>query len=140
MIIAIPGKPQPKERPRRAQAKSGKVVWYTPAATQRYERHVATCALAARQLWTATHHLDWPLLDAYEVQLEVTFRDKRIADLDNVIKSVVDGAEGVLWRNDRQCVRKTAWRTAPSKEREGVTMIVTLRPADYLPAFMDPTT
>ncbi len=126
LSITIVGKPQPKERARQGRTRAGKAIWYTPERTRRYQRAVATAALLARQTWQTIHGTTWPLDASYEVWVSLTFRDRRIADGDNCLKSVLDGAEGVLWRNDRQVVSKHVWRTAPSKVDEGVRVEVRL--------------
>ena len=93
----VPGKPQPKQRPRR----SSKGVWYTPAPTKRYESSVAyRAALAARnQHWRKTS-------DQVVMRVAIFWPDKRRRDADNLLKSVQDGISksGVIWDDDCQCL------------------------------------
>ena len=58
-----------------------------------YEKHVATCALAARPP-------RWPLGARYALCVHVA-KDTR-ADLDNVLKGIADSLTGICWKDDRQ--------------------------------------
>jgi len=90
MTFSIPGKPQPKQRAR----KGANGRWYTPEATQKYERLVGACALVRSKMWR---------IDArYTVTIHVFAPDKRRRDLDNVAKSILDGLNGILWADDAQ--------------------------------------
>lgn len=111
----IPGPPQPKERPRRGRL--GR--WYTPDATKRYERHVKGCAVAAKM----AHGECWPMGAAYRVKMLVWFQDLRRRDLDNVVKAVLDGLNGVLWDDDSQVVELSIGR-AVDRDRPRVDVVV----------------
>ena len=86
--LSVPGRPVPKSRPRTGQ---GRV--YTPARTRDYERAVKEVAqLSCKhplegELWMSAHFY---------------FRDNKAGDIDNYIKSIFDGMEGVCFHNDRQ--------------------------------------
>lgn len=90
------GSPQPKER---ARGWGGR--WVTPEKTRDYERLVGMVASVRRPP-------EWPLEGTYRVEVHAYFGDRRPRDVDNVAKSVLDGLNGVLWRDDRQVVRITA--------------------------------
>jgi Holliday junction resolvase RusA-like endonuclease len=106
MIFKIPGRPQPKQRPRKGR--SGK--FYTPAATKAYEKKVAQIALEARQQCRQTL-LKGPVklkLIVCKDYVNVDILPHKgaarhgAADLDNIVKAVADGMEGVLYDNDSQ--------------------------------------
>ena len=93
LAFVIPGRPQGKQRPR--LGKGGCV--YTPTATKKYERAVANWALVCRpRIW----RLDWPIA----VEVSCYFSDERCHDIDNVLKAVMDGMNGVLYHDDSQVV------------------------------------
>lgn len=89
----IPGRPVPKERPRVGRGRT-----YTPQRTHAYEDVVA---------WTVKGAYPGLKVDAdHDWRLAVTFvlGDRRKRDIDNLVKSVMDGLEGVVWANDNQVV------------------------------------
>ena len=95
--FTVPGKPQGKQRPR--LGKGGRV--YTPSATRRYELAVAWAALGARPaLWAKTGR--------FVVEVTMYFPDWRRRDVDNVLKAVLDGMQGVLYEDDSQVVVASA--------------------------------
>lgn len=115
--FSVPGKAVGKARARVA-LRRGTVVAYTPAETRRYEAAVrAAAALAVRE----------PIDGPVAVRIDVSFcpppswskrrREEAVAlglphagrpDLDNVIKSVLDGLSGIAFADDRQVVEIVA--------------------------------
>ena len=113
MIISftIPGQPQGKGRPRVGSI-GGHARMFTPAKTVAYEGLIAHAAQQARG--------DLPLLDGPLVvnlvlhcQIPASWSKKKQQqalageirpttkpDIDNVLKAVLDGCNGVLWRDD----------------------------------------
>lgn len=89
------GPPVPKARARRG--KGGH--WHTPKQTAEYEKLVAWHALARRRLIES-----WPLDGSYRIECAIYFPDERRRDSDNVLKSVLDACNGVLWNDDAQVV------------------------------------
>ncbi len=87
------GPPVPKERPR----VSGR--GRTPDRTRAYERHVGICALAARQALRETWPVDGCL---YAIELRIFEAPRQRGDVDNYLKSILDGCQGVLYGNDRR--------------------------------------
>ena len=90
MQFTIPGRPVPKSRPR-----SGKGKVYTPARTREYEQAVRFTASASCQK---------PLQGEVWVAARFYFHDKKHGDIDNYIKSIFDGIQGVCFQDDRQVV------------------------------------
>ena len=90
-VLIIPGCPVPCGRPR--STLQGHV--YMPERTRKYERMVRRLASAVFQA-------------PYEgpVELRATFMlpDRRRRDLDNLVKSVMDGLNGVAFLDDSQVV------------------------------------
>ena len=123
------GPPQPKER---ARAWGGRHV--TPEKTRNYERLVGAVASLRRPP-------DWLLDGSYRVEVHAYFADRRPRDVDNVAKSVLDGLNGVLWRDDRQVVRiaseKHVDRLRPRAEVR-VELIVPEEPTKRLYALGQP--
>lgn len=107
------GPPQGKGRPRVGRAGQN-VRMFTPAKTLAYEGLVAHCgatAMGDRQLFTGPVELRL-LID---VQIPASWSKKKQAqalageilpttkpDVDNVIKAIGDGLNGVVWKDDVQ--------------------------------------
>ncbi len=88
--FTVPGNPVPKARPR--VLRSG--ITYTPKTTKVYEARIGWAAKAA---WRE------PVLTQRGLGMTIHFGCGRLtADVDNLAKSVLDGCEGVLYRNDNQ--------------------------------------
>ena len=140
----VPGKPVAKGRPKFARRGPG-VVAITPAKTREYEAGVASVAHAAM---LRGGHAE-PFAGALTLTVEVTvappvsWSAKRRAeacdgfiaptkrpDLDNFIKAVLDGCDGVVWRDDSQVVGLDARKHFG--EQPGVRVVVVQ--ADVRPA------
>lgn len=91
--FTIPTRPRPKQRPR--VGRYGNV--YTPQQTKDYEDMVA---LYARQAGAK--------LTEEPIAIEATFyfKDKRIPDLDNCAKALLDGLQEIVYKNDKQVVEQ----------------------------------
>ena len=93
----IPGTPVPKARAR-ASKFGGK--HRTPDKTRKYESLVASCAFAA----VAKHRRAggiWVQDVEYTIVIIAVFPDRRVRDLDNILKSILDGCNKVVWDDDR---------------------------------------
>jgi Holliday junction resolvase RusA-like endonuclease len=102
----FPGEPVPKGRPRSTH--SGHT--YTPTRTKQGEEAIRW-ELKAQ----GAKPIDQPTLVAVNLQ----FRCKsKTADLDNLVKLVLDAAQGFLWENDRQVCRIVAEVERGSSEPE----------------------
>lgn len=109
----IPGTPVAKGRAR-ISTLGGKIRSFTPAKTVAYERDVAT---AAREAMGGRAPLEGAVELSLFVELHVPpswSKKRQLAalageakptgrpDLDNYIKSVCDGGNGILWHDDAQ--------------------------------------
>lgn len=121
VAFTVPGAPVPKGRARSRLVKTrdGRqfVSHYTPDETTRYENLIRMCA---RDAMHDRYPLDGPLLLEVTVVLPIpaswSGRRKRDAavgaigaskkpDLDNFIKAIADGCNGVAWVDDSQVVK-----------------------------------
>ncbi|HPU35322.1 MAG TPA: RusA family crossover junction endodeoxyribonuclease [Bacillota bacterium] len=89
--FTIPGRPVPKQRPR--AGKNGNI--YTPKNCREYEKAVGR---AAREVFVNPY--DGPV----ELQVKIYLASKG-GDLDNYIKAISDGLNGIAWRDDSQVSR-----------------------------------
>ncbi len=89
--FTVPGRPRPKQRPRKG--KYGNM--YTPRETQEYERKVAWYALKAMR---GKDKITGPV----GVEIRLYYKGKRVADIDNCAKAIMDGMVGVIFNDDRQ--------------------------------------
>lgn len=86
------GQPIPKARPRVAKGRA-----YTPTTTKNWEELVAQYANLAML------HEGWHLVtNPVEVYMEFYRQDQKKADLDNLIKGVLDACNGVVYADDKQ--------------------------------------
>ena len=110
--FTVDGPPVGKERPRRG--KHG--VWYTPRKTLDYESKVRTAFLQAKQASAEECRGD-------RVQIKVFMAIARRPDLDNILKAVVDGLQGVAYANDRTITAMTI-RVVPTTGPSYVEVMV----------------
>lgn len=101
MLIAftIPGPPVPKGRPRFSQ---GRV--HTPKKTKDYEKHVQSCANAALLMHAGRTGKPWPGQREMDVRCTFHVAGKRRGDIDNLLKAILDGCNGILFDDDRLVV------------------------------------
>ena len=112
----IPGKPQAKQRPRH-----GKGFTYTPKETVQFENWVRLCFRQAKQ-----EKLDGAL------SAEIVFIYKKPktskkdyparSDIDNCIKSVIDGLQGLAFDNDNQIVEIHATKSYGQEDMTTVSI------------------
>ena len=87
--FTVPGRPRGKERPR--MGRNGR--FYTPKTTKEYEGSVAWYARMA--------YKDEPIKQP--VRLDLTIRSsKSKADISNILKSIEDGMNGIIYIDDKQ--------------------------------------
>lgn len=92
----IDGNPVGKERPR--IGKHGNV--YTPSKTVDYQKNVGQSALVARN----RAGIFAPLEDSIFVEMKMYFVTTKSPDIDNVIKSVLDGMNKIMYKDDAQVI------------------------------------
>lgn len=123
IAFVVPGEPQGKGRPRIGRV-GAQARMFTPAKTVAYEGLIA---MAAQQAMAGAVPLDGPVLlevDMVHVMPASWSKKKRAAaglptckpDMDNVIKAVGDGCNGVVWQDDRQIaviLAQRAWGDRP---------------------------
>jgi Holliday junction resolvase RusA-like endonuclease len=91
IVFTVMGKPIAKERPR-----LGRGGTYTPKKTKDYESDVRNAAQEAMQGKP-------PLTGLIQLSMVIWRADGRQADVDNIVKSVMDGMQkGGVYRNDSQ--------------------------------------
>lgn len=137
--FSVPGQPQGKGRPRVGQI-AGHARMFTPAKTIAYEGFIALQA----QIAMAGHDLvEGPVLVRMFIALQVptswSQKKQRAAldglhfpttkpDVDNTVKAVFDGLNGVVWRDDVQVVDlqlTKRYSASPRVEVEVVPIVVT---------------
>lgn len=125
-IFFIDGIPIPKGRPR-ATARGAYTILYTPTATKEYEAHVAE---------VATKHIPKTGMIMGPIAISLTFYlkpPKKYAkkmgtphvtrpDVDNLAKAILDGLEGILYKNDAQVTTLYAHKCYGDKPRVGVSV------------------
>lgn len=89
--VAIPGKPVPKGRPRFARGRT-----YTPQTTIDYERKI-------RDAWLEKYPALFIEKDVkLVVHVEAYSKTAARADVDNYLKSALDGTQGTIFGDDAQ--------------------------------------
>lgn len=123
--MLIPGEPQGKARPR-ATVVGGHARVYTPKTTATYENLVRLCFLEQNKgaepekgpvqiemvfYFAPPKSAYWPVNSKHNGELKDGWLDKRQTskpDIDNLVKSVLDGLNGVAFKDDSQIWRVTA--------------------------------
>lgn len=106
--IIIPGRPIPKARPRFSE-KAGKYYVYTAKDTRVFERQVAFLA------WNVFKGK--PLVGDIAISISLYFKNRHTPDIDNCVKSLLDGLQGAAYENDRQVKRISVERFQDVNER-----------------------
>ena len=108
IAFIVPGRPQSKQRPR--LGRGGRV--YTPKATHRYERSVASAFLVATGGRRCAGYRG-----PVEMSIRCVYATMHRRDLDNVVKAVCDGLNGIAYADDCQVVSIRAERCQGGEER-----------------------
>ena|SRR3990172_5097897 len=90
--FSVPGQPIPKGRPR--VLRSG--ITYTPKYTREHEKAIRAYARGAFGFSKADPK------SHFELSATFYMRGNRKADLDNLLKCVMDGITGAIWEDDSQ--------------------------------------
>lgn len=114
--FVVPGQPVAKGRPRFAR-RGAHVVAYTPAKTATYENLVKLAAMVAM---CGTEPTAAPVVLSINLDMQIpaswskkrrelaaagTIAPTKKPDVDNVLKGIKDGCNGIIWRDDAQVVR-----------------------------------
>jgi Holliday junction resolvase RusA-like endonuclease len=98
--LIIYGKPVGKARPRFSRKKNGGVTTFTPYETKLYEQGVKTLAQVAM---FGKEMIDGPVkvtIKAYFQHNKKTGWHISRPDLDNIVKAILDGLNGVVFKDD----------------------------------------
>jgi Holliday junction resolvase RusA-like endonuclease len=132
--FTVPGRPRAKARPWASSA-NGRAHVYTPKGTATYE---ATVRVAAHAALGDRPRIDGPVKIAICVRLEPprstgkAARSRMLAgeqtptkrpDLDNIVKGVLDGCNGIVFQDDCDIIKLEAEKMYHITE--GVDVIVT---------------
>ncbi len=110
VFFTIPGRPVPKQRPR--MGKKGNI--YTPKKCREYESAVG---------WTARKVFKNPYDGPVSLQVRIYLAEAG-GDLDNYVKSIQDGLNGIAWRDDRQITRLKASKTIRPGKTERAEVVI----------------
>jgi Holliday junction resolvase RusA-like endonuclease len=110
--FVVPGRPCPKARPRMA-VRGNRAYVYTSEKTREYEELVG---LYAKQ------HVNKPLKCPVEAEIILYFHKGRTPDLDNCLKSILDGLNKVVYEDDCQVKRIKAEIRKDEFERADITI------------------
>jgi len=125
-IFFINGTPIPKGRPR-AAVRGTHTILYTPNRTKEYEDHVAEVAsmnipktgvILGPIAISLTFHMKAPKKYAKKMETPHVTRP----DVDNLAKAILDGLEGVMYKNDAQVTTLYAHKCYGDKPRVGVSI------------------
>lgn len=119
LVFTVNGPPIGKQRPRWS-SKTG--AMYTPDKSARYEKLIRQAAYIAVKTYAQEHGV-WPVDAEYSITLDVFHRDRRWPDVDNVLKSVLDGLNTVAYLDDKQVSKLVASRNM-DKRRPRVEVIL----------------
>lgn len=124
--MVIYGTPIGKGRPRFGRGKDGKMVTYTPRKTKDYEQCIKTIAQIAMVNRTI---IEGPV----KVVIHAFFNHKKKSgwhvsrpDLDNVIKAILDGLNGIVYVDDTQVAELTATKKYVKDDERVEVMIESL--------------
>lgn len=90
LSFTIPGPPKSKARPRVTSRGT-----FMPADYRAWKKHVAACAMWAPGV------REWdPHAQAFRVSADFFMPTRRGLDVDNLLGGVLDGLNGVMWKDD----------------------------------------
>lgn len=103
MTLTVEGEPSTAHRPRfSGRTKTGKPVMRSDEDYRGWKARCHLAARVARRAWEAEHGVEWPTDLRYVVDCMAWLRADR-KDADSCARAFRDGAQGVLWNNDKAC-------------------------------------
>lgn len=116
VAFTIPGHPIPQPRQRATArvdaAGRARVRTYQPDIARSWKDIVSIYGRLA------VRGIGWPLDAEYTVHLTVR-RARRVGDIDNYVKAILDGLNGVAWDDDRQVRELHVVILDPPKKKKG---------------------
>lgn len=140
ITFEIPGDPVAKARPRAAMV-GGHARLYTPAKTEKYEARVAIFgqqAMAGRPPMEGavalTVHAFFPIPPSWPKKRQAAARagtemHTKKPDLDNVVKAIKDGLNGITWVDDSQVA---VYRECRKSFSDTPRVLVVIEPAQTM--------
>lgn len=115
ILFAVPGQPRGKGRPRFAR-RGAHVTTYTDDQTAAYENLVALAYKAAGGQYRADAPIEVEIVAHYKIpksaskrkrqaMIDGAIRPQTKPDIDNVVKGVLDGLNGVAYADDKQVTK-----------------------------------
>ena len=118
--LVIYGPPVGKGRPRFGRAKNGNVVTFTPSKTRHYEQGVRALAQVAMMNKTVLEGPVKVTLTAYFSHKTKTGWHVSRPDLDNIVKAVLDGLNGIVFDDDDNVCHLVAMKKYAENTEERV--------------------
>ena len=118
MYLVVEGEPQGKARARTVRGKNGRVHSYTPQKTVDYEQEVKKAFYYADcydDLWFNDEPLKATIIAYFGIPKSVSNKKKeqmdrdeirpcKKPDADNIAKAILDGLNGLVYKDDKQIV------------------------------------
>ena len=137
ILFSVPGPPQGKARARTVRGKGGQTFSYTPDKTVLYENLIKVSYLqVTKKLFNNKEPINVRITACFE-PVKSTSKKKRMQmlsgeikptkkpDVDNIVKCILDGLNGVAYRDDTQVVEVSAKKIYAEKAEVKVEITVT---------------
>ncbi len=135
ITFVVSGPPVAKARARVVRTKEGRTFAYTPSKTRKYEAHARLCAQQAMKgrspiegAVTIVMRASLPIPKSFSKRKTQAAMDQNVwhtkrPDLDNLIKSALDAASGIVFTDDSQVIGITASKFYSRQPALSVTVI-----------------
>jgi len=104
--FVVPGPPvawhRPEQTSRTGRIDGRGVRTYKNADDRRYQKVVATSAIAALRIWSALTKERWDATGEWAIGLSIYVHDRRRRDIDRITNNVLDGLIGTVYDDDSQ--------------------------------------
>ena len=114
IAFIVNGNPRSKERPRKGKAGN----FYTPRRTKEWEEYVG---------WSFKEAGGRMLEGRVAVSMWFYRKTRHVCDLDNLVKCVLDGLNGIAWEDDDCVAHFSAWKDYDSKNPRAEIEIEVMR-------------